>query len=94
MKLKVSPCHFPIGRSKIPKFKELWAKMDSNHRTPKRADLQSAAVGHLAIRPDCILELGNWEILKLKALTSNFPIGNFKIPKFAEPLVGIEPTTY
>src|SRR5579871_2571608 len=25
-----------------------WARMDSNHRTPKRTDLQSVAVGYLA----------------------------------------------
>ena len=30
----------------------LWARMDSNHRTPKRTDLQSVAVGHLATCPD------------------------------------------
>src|SRR5882757_3255101 len=29
----------------------LWARMDSNHRTPKRTDLQSVAVGHLATCP-------------------------------------------
>ena len=28
-----------------------WARMDSNHRTPKRTDLQSVAVGHLATCP-------------------------------------------
>src|SRR5690242_8339105 len=27
--------------------------MDSNHRTPKRTDLQSVAVGHLATCPKC-----------------------------------------
>ena len=32
-------------------LKELWARMDSNHRTPKRTDLQSVAVGHLATCP-------------------------------------------
>jgi hypothetical protein len=32
-------------------FKDPWARMDSNHRTRKRADLQSAAVGHLATCP-------------------------------------------
>ena len=31
--------------------KDLWARMDSNHRTPKRTDLQSVAVGHLATCP-------------------------------------------
>ena len=31
--------------------KILWARMDSNHRTPKRTDLQSVAVGHLATYP-------------------------------------------
>ena len=29
----------------------MWARMDSNHRTPKRTDLQSVAVGHLATCP-------------------------------------------
>jgi hypothetical protein len=28
-----------------------WARMDSNHRTRKRTDLQSVAVGHLATCP-------------------------------------------
>ena len=37
-----------------PKLKlgrAMWARMDSNHRTPKRTDLQSVAVGHLATCP-------------------------------------------
>ena len=33
-----------------------WARMDSNHRTPKRTDLQSVAVGHLATYPTLCLE--------------------------------------
>lgn len=32
----------------------LWARMDSNHRTPKRTDLQSVVVGHLTTCPDSI----------------------------------------
>jgi hypothetical protein len=35
----------------IPLQKSGWARMDSNHRTPKRTDLQSVAVGHLATCP-------------------------------------------
>ncbi len=31
--------------------RKMWARMDSNHRTPKRTDLQSVAVGHLATCP-------------------------------------------
>ena len=34
----------------------MWARMDSNHRTPKRTDLQSVAVGHLATYPHIVLE--------------------------------------
>ena len=30
----------------------LWAKMDSNHRRHKPADLQSAPFGHSGIRPN------------------------------------------
>ena len=30
----------------------LWAKMDSNHRSRKTADLQSAPFGHSGICPD------------------------------------------
>src|SRR3954468_10115533 len=29
----------------------MWARMDSNHRTPKRTDLQSVVVGHLTTCP-------------------------------------------
>ena len=32
----------------------MWARMDSNHRTPKRTDLQSVAVGHLATYPHIV----------------------------------------
>ncbi len=63
--------------------------MDSNHRTPKRADLQSAAVGHLATCP--IAE----PLVGIEPTT--FPIQSgcsTSIPKLAEPLVGIEPTTF
>jgi hypothetical protein len=42
---------FPNPLFQNLKNKELWARMDSNHRTRKRADLQSAAVGHLATCP-------------------------------------------
>ena len=60
--------------------------MDSNHRTRKRADLQSAAVGHLAT---CPFDPDLWSTildLNLKSAPGN--------PKSSEPLVGIEPTTY
>jgi hypothetical protein len=50
LKLRMQ-AQFPNPLSRILKFKELWARMDSNHRTRKRADLQSAAVGHLATCP-------------------------------------------
>ena len=36
--------------------------MDSNHRTPKRTDLQSVAVGHLAIPPAFLSVLSLKEI--------------------------------
>ena len=42
----------PIFKFGNLKFAEpMWARMDSNHRTPKRTDLQSVAVGHLATCP-------------------------------------------
>ena len=36
-----------------------WAKMDSNHRRHKPADLQSAPFGHSGIRPFLLLRKGN-----------------------------------
>ena len=43
--------YFEILDFKNVMWKNLWARMDSNHRTPKRTDLQSVAVGHLATCP-------------------------------------------
>ena len=40
----------PIAHCKLT----TWARMDSNHRTPKRTDLQSVAVGHLATYPSFV----------------------------------------
>ena len=31
-----------------------WARMDSNHRTPERTDLQSVVVGHLTTCPNLL----------------------------------------
>ena len=47
---------FPKGRAgRIPTCPPLsaywWAEMDSNHRSRKTADLQSAPFGHSGIRP-------------------------------------------
>ena len=65
----------------------LWARMDSNHRTRKRADLQSAAVGHLATCPFLI-----------QIYDVDFGFDSIENPQVSknqsEPLVGIEPTTY
>src|SRR5689334_1844551 len=39
--------------SHSPQFHiNLWARMDSNHRTPERTDLQSVVVGHLTTCPN------------------------------------------
>ena len=61
--------------------------MDSNHRTRKRADLQSAAVGHLATCPFLI-----------QIYDVDFGFDSIENPQVSknqsEPLVGIEPTTY
>ena len=35
----------------LPQGRDLWAKMDSNHRSRKTTDLQSAPFGHSGIRP-------------------------------------------
>ncbi len=54
-------------------FKDPWARMDSNHRTRKRADLQSAAVGHLATCPllidNCQLTLANEPLVGIEPTT-------------------------
>jgi hypothetical protein len=39
----------------FPPTAGLWARMDSNHRTPERTDLQSVVVGHLTTCPIVIL---------------------------------------
>ena len=41
----------PINLSAELFVQRLWAKMDSNHRSRKTADLQSAPFGHSGIRP-------------------------------------------
>ena len=42
--------------------------MDSNHRTPKRTDLQSVAVGHLATCPLSHLPESNWRPTDYKSV--------------------------
>ncbi len=49
--------------------------MDSNHRTRKRADLQSAAVGHLATYP--LLQIIHYYISNLQNL-SHLPESNWR----------------
>jgi hypothetical protein len=47
-----APRHWSVSSDSI--FESLfywWGEKDSNLRTPKRTDLQSGAVGHLAISP-------------------------------------------
>ena len=39
----------------------MWAKMDSNHRSRKTADLQSAPFGHSGIRPKIIEPMEGFE---------------------------------
>ena len=46
----------------------VWARMDSNHRTPKRTDLQSVAVGHLATYPLSHLPESNWRPTDYKSV--------------------------
>ena len=62
-------------------FQLLWAKMDSNHRRRKPADLQSAPFGHSGICPFHYFRKRICDRLK-KTACFNF-----------EPLVGFEPTT-
>ena len=67
----------------------LWGEKDSNLRTPKRTDLQSVAVGHLAISP-IITNTPDPEV-------SFSPEGDFSTPprRFKlEPMEGFEPPTY
>ncbi len=52
----LNPGPLPYQGSALPlsynsKRKEKWAKMDSNHRRRKPADLQSAPFGHSGICP-------------------------------------------
>ena len=81
--------------------------MDSNHRTRKRADLQSAAVGHLATCPKLKFQIlkfqiensWNFQIFNSSANSCNLGFGpeSFRdvfLEFPLEPLVGIEPTTY
>ena len=42
----------PAHSTFLSPYTQLWARMDSNHRTPKRTDLQSVVVGHLTTCPD------------------------------------------
>ena len=45
----------------------LWAKMDSNHRRRKPADLQSAPFGHSGICPKCLFlkinQIGSYDTI-------------------------------
>jgi hypothetical protein len=46
-----------------------WARMDSNHRTPKRTDLQSVVVGHLTTCPaKSHLPESNWRPTDYKSV--------------------------
>ena len=49
----------------LPQIVFLWAKMDSNHRRYKPADLQSAPFGHSGIRP-CLKSLSRFDNAKLR----------------------------
>ena len=44
--------HFPENKNELaPEKPNWWKGVDSNHRTQKRADLQSAAINHSATFP-------------------------------------------
>ena len=60
----------------------LWAKMDSNHRRYKPADLQSAPFDHSGIRPLFFFHSAPTELFR-----------SLSRSVFVEPLVGFEPTT-
>ena len=83
--------------------------MDSNHRTPKRTDLQSVAVGHLATCPNVrkSFRFLLWTEQHSGSFWKEQRSGSFFEPnsvpvlglngtafRSPEPLVGIEPTTY
>ena len=55
----------------------MWGEMDSNHRRPKSADLQSAPFGHSGIAP----LLTNFPKLN-RALLPLFILGNAKLEGF------------
>ena len=65
----------------------LWAEMDSNHRSRKTADLQSAPFGHSGIRP--ILEFQ--ELVSADSFRS--PLAARKDVVATEPMEGFEPPT-
>ena len=72
-----------------------WAKMDSNHRRYKPADLQSAPFGHSGIRP-YFLCLPPEDDAHKENFYHSVPEGFISIlAPFSnlEPLVGFEPTT-
>ena len=86
----------------ILKLKELWARMDSNHRTRKRADLQSAAVGHLATCPHCYrisaanepparIELATYW-LRISCSTNWARVAYVGLTKWMMPAITNEPT--
>ena len=53
------------SQSKIDKFTRWWREKDSNLRTHKRADLQSAAFNHSAIPPQILkIQLADYLIEK------------------------------
>ena len=65
----------------------VWAEMDSNHRSRKTADLQSAPFGHSGIRP--ILEFQ--ELVSADSFRS--PLAARKDVVATEPMEGFEPPT-
>ena len=87
--------NFPfLRRAPLPSFREeatarrtVWAEMDSNHRSRKTADLQSAPFGHSGIRP--ILEFQ--ELVSADSFRS--PLAARKDVVATEPMEGFEPPT-
>ena len=70
----------------------LWARMDSNHRTPKRTDLQSVAVGHLATCPTHRVKERDIKLYILIAIVM-LPLTGSHAIQTPEPEKGLEPPT-
>ena len=56
----------PLGRTLVQLFCHWWRGLDSNQRTRKRADLQSAAINHSATSPKVNSELCHFILLVAK----------------------------